>query len=196
MTNPLEFQLKQIRELTSQLKIEYTILGGLAVSVYGEPRLTLDIDVNIILDNGKINTFLKKAKKYGFSPIPSKIKKFIKTTGVIPMKFSKNKVVGKCDFIIAQNPLEYSGIKRARLKKLYSIKLKLITPEDLVIHKITSQRPRDIEDLTGILIRQKGKLDLHYINLWLKKISKVNKKPELLHLFKKLIAQKALSSFV
>jgi hypothetical protein len=103
------------------------------------------------------------------------------------MKFSKNKVLGRCDFIIAQNALEYSGIKRARLKKIYSTKIKLISPEDLVIHKITSNRPRDIEDAEGILNRQRGKLDLHYIIFWLKKISEANKKPELLHLFKKLI---------
>lgn len=188
--NPLEFQLKQLTKLMLNTKTDYAVLGGIAVSIYGEPRLTFDIDVNIIVDINKINDFLKKAKKYGFSPLPSKIEKFIENTGVIPMRFSKNKVMGKCDFIIAQNPLEYSAIKRARLKKLYSTKVRLITPEDLVIHKITSQRPRDIEDLTGILIRQKGKLDLHYINLWLKKISEVNKKPELLRLFKKLIAQR------
>lgn len=189
MINPLEFQLKQIKRLTSKLKIEYAVLGGVAVSIYSEPRLTFDIDVNIILEDEKIDGFLKKAKNYGFSPMPSKIKRFIKTTGVIPMKFSKNKVTGRCDFIIAQNPLEYSGIKRARTKNIYSTRIKLISPEDLIIHKITSQRPRDMEDVEGILLRQKGKLDLRYINFWLKKISKANRKPQILELFKDLMAE-------
>jgi len=186
--NPLEFQLKQIKKLTSKLKIEYAILGGVAVSVYGEPRLTFDIDVNLMLDTNRIDDFLKKARKYGFFPLPIKIKKFIKSTGVIPMRFSKNKVVGKCDFIIAQNALEYSGIKRARFKKIYSTKMKIISPEDLIIYKITSQRPRDIEDVSGILARQKKKLDFRYINSWLKKISEANKKPESLKLFKDIMA--------
>lgn len=185
--NSLEFQLKQLVKLMSDEKADYAILGGIAVSIYGEPRLTLDIDVSLTLDINKIDNFFKKAKKYGFSPIPLNIKKFIKATGIIPMKFSKNKVVGKCDFIIAQNALEYIGIKRALLKKIYSIKVKLISPEDLIIHKITSSRPRDIEDLQGILIRQRGKLDIRYINFWLKKIAKANRKPELLNLFKSLL---------
>ncbi|PIP20967.1 MAG: hypothetical protein COX40_01950 [Candidatus Omnitrophica bacterium CG23_combo_of_CG06-09_8_20_14_all_40_11] len=188
--NPLEFQLKQLIKLMLNTKTDYAVLGGIAVSIYGEPRLTFDIDVNIIVDINKINDFLKKAKKYGFLPLPSKIEKFIENTGVIPMRFSKDKVMGKCDFIIAQNPLEYSGIKRARFKKINSIKVKLISPEDLIIHKITSERPRDLEDLGGILVRQKNKLDMRYIIFWLKKISGANKKPQVLHLFRKLVAQR------
>lgn len=185
--NPLEFQFKQLVKLMKSARIDYAVLGGIAVSIYGEPRLTFDIDINIILDNDKIDDFLKKAKMYGFLPLPSHIKRFIKATGVIPMKFLKNKVTGKCDFIIAQNILECLCIKRAALKKIYSTKVKLITPEDLVIHKITSQRPRDLEDLQGILIRQRGKLDIRYITYWLKKIAEANQKPELLRLFKNLL---------
>ena len=132
--------------------------------------------------------FLKKARKYGFLPLPPNIKRFIKTTGVIPMKFSKNKITGKCDFIIAQNILEYLCIKRARLKKIYSAKLKLISPEDLLLHKIISERARDLEDAQGILMRQRGKLNINYINYWLKKIAAANKKPELLKLFKSLVS--------
>ncbi len=184
--NPLEFQLKQLARLLREEKIDYALLGGVAVSIYGEPRLTFDIDVNIMLGKDTISNFLKKARIYGFLPLPPNIKRFIKTTGVIPMKFSKNKITGKCDFIIAQNILEYLCIKRARLKKVYSAKIKLISPEDLLLHKIISERARDLEDAQGILMRQRGKLDMNYINYWLKKIAVANKKPELLKLFKSL----------
>ncbi len=187
--NPFESQLKQLVKLMKEIRVGYAVLGGVAVSFYGEPRLTFDLDINIILKNNTIDNFLKKAKKYGFMPIPTKIKKFIKTTGVIPMKFSKNRITGKCDFIIAENTLEYLCIKRARFKKIYSTKVKLVSPEDLLLHKISSQRPRDLEDLQGILIRQRGKLDTRYINYWLKKIADVNQKPELLKLFKSLLSK-------
>ncbi len=114
---PLEFQLKQLVKLMKDIKTDYAILGGVAVSIYGEPRLTFDIDVNLLLNNDKIDDFLRRSKKFGFSVLPSNIKQFIKTTGVIPMKFSKNKITGKCDFIIAQNILEYLCIERTHFKK-------------------------------------------------------------------------------
>lgn len=184
--NPIEFQFRQLIKLMKEAKVDYTVLGGVAVSIYGEPRMTFDIDVNLIMDNNKIDNFLIKAKKLGFSPLPSDIKRFVRRTGVIPMKFSKNKVTGRCDFIIAQNILEYLCIQRARLKKIYSLNVKLISPEDLLLHKITSLRPRDLEDARGILVRQRGKLDRKYITYWLKKIAEANRKPGLLKLLRSL----------
>jgi hypothetical protein len=185
--NPLKFQLQQLVKLMKDAKVNYAVLGGVAVSIYGEPRLTFDIDVSLLLDKDKMDVFLKKAKKFGFLPLPSNIKGFVKATGVIPMRFFKNKITGRCNFIIAQNALEYLCIKRGRFRKIYSVKVRLISPEDLVIHKITSQRPRDLEDVQGILIRQEGKLDIKYITHWLKKIAEINHKPELLKLFKNLL---------
>lgn len=184
--NPLDFQLRQLVKLFKATSVDYAVLGGIAVSIYGEPRLTSDIDINIMLDNDKINDFLKKASKFGFTPLPSNIKKFIKETGVIPMKFSKNRITGKCDFIIAQNILEHLCIRRARFIKIGFIKAKIITPEDLIIHKITSKRPKDLEDARGILFRQRGKLDTKYIAHWLKKIDEVVRHSELFKLFESL----------
>lgn len=185
--NSIELQLEYLSKLLKAVDVDYAIIGGIAVSVYGEPRLTFDIDVNIILNIGDIDFFLKSAKKYGFTPLSCDINNFVKTTAVIPMEFSKDNLFGRCDFIIAQNSLEFSAIKRARLKKIFSMKIKLITPEDLVLHKITSTRARDLEDLQGILIRQSGKLDMEYINSWLKKVAVANKQPKLLKIFKKLL---------
>jgi len=187
--NPLEFQLSQLVKLMNQTKLDYALMGGLAVSIYGEPRFTLDMDVNVILKQDSIDDFLKEAKRYGFYPIPKNIKRFVKKTLVIPMRFSKNDIYGRIDFIIAYNDLEYSGIKRASLKKVYSCKVRVIRPEDLIIHKITSSRPKDIDDIKGILIRQKGKLNIGYIKDWLKKIEKINPQAGLLKLFENLYAR-------
>jgi len=105
------------------------------------------------------------------------------------MHLRKRGTIGRLDIIIAENILEYTAIKRGRLRKINSIKARIISPEDLIIHKITSSRPRDLEDLRGILIRQKGKLDIRYIQEWLKKIDKVSKETALYKLFKRLLKE-------
>jgi predicted nucleotidyltransferase len=181
-----EKQLKALIQLFNETDIKYAIIGGLAVLFYGRPRFTADIDVNILIDRDKIDFFLAKAKKRGFKIIPKNSSSFIKETGVIPLFFRKGNIGERCDIIIAESAIEYAGINRARIKKIGSVKAKVVTAEDLVIHKITSNRPRDIEDLRGILLRQKGKLDVKYILSWLNKIDKVNRKSKLKKLFKKL----------
>lgn len=185
--NPLERQLQALVKCLTAQKIKYVILGGIAVSIYGEPRLTADIDVNIIFDKRKINEFLKRVKKYGFYPSLPNTRKIVNETGVIPMGFKRGKITGKIDIIIAENLLEYTAIKRGKKKKIGSLKAKFIRAEDLVIHKIASSRARDFEDLKGILIRQRGKLDTCYIRHWLKRIDKANKKSKTHKLFIKLL---------
>lgn len=184
--NSLELQLKALVKFLSEQRIKYIILGGIAVSIYGEPRLTADIDVNIILGKTRIREFLNKAKKYGFYPLFSDVKKIAEKTGVIPLKFIKGKAIGKCDIIIAENILEYTAIERGRIRRIDSIRARLVSAEDLIIHKVTSSRPRDIEDFKSILIRQRGKLNTKYIIGWLKKIDRANKKSRLCKLFKEI----------
>lgn len=187
MNIALEKEMAALARFFKAAKIKYAVLGGIAVLLYGEPRLTMDIDVNISIDKSKIDEFLKIGRKYGFYPIPKNIGSFVKKTGVIPMKFRKGKITGKCDVIIAENPIEFSALERAVTKKIGSVKIKVITPEDLIIHKITSSRPRDIEDLEGVIARQKGELDIKYIKLWLKKIAYANHKRGLIRLFESLV---------
>lgn len=187
--NTLELQLKTLVRFLSAQKIKYVILGGIAVSIYGEPRLTADIDVNIIFDKDKLDEFLVEAKKFNFYPLFPNTRKITEKTGVIPMKFVKGKITGKADIIIAENVLEYTAIKRGRIKKIGSIRARLVSPEDLIIHKITSSRPRDLEDLKGILVRQKGKLDIRYIRFWLKKIDRTDKRLQLCRLFNNLLKE-------
>ena len=185
--NLLEYQLRQAVKCMEAAGVDYALLGGIAVSIYSEPRMTRDIDINIALNMEDTAEFLKKARKYGFRPIPPNINKFVKETAVIPMKFSKRGTIGRFDFIIAQNPIEFAGIQRARFKKIYGVKLKIVTAEDLLLHKLLSDRPIDREDALGILLRQGKKLDMRYINTWLKKIAKSSSALHLLKEFKELV---------
>jgi len=43
-------------------------------------------------------------------------------------------------------------------------------PEDVIVHKIIAGRPRDIEDVRGILLRMPD-MDIVYIRQWLKEFS-------------------------
>lgn len=51
--NPLIQSLKEVCLFFDEIGIEYMLVGGLAVSIWSEPRATVDIDflVSIRLDN-------------------------------------------------------------------------------------------------------------------------------------------------
>ncbi len=183
----IKLPLQALVNFLDKEKIKYAVLGGIAVLVYGEPRFTADIDVDIMFDKYLVEEFFKKARQYQFKPATSKAKKIAKTTGVIPMNYVKGSTSAKFDFIIAENILEYTAIERGATVKIGGVRIKVVTPEDLIIHKITSSRARDNEDIKGILMHQGKKLDLAYIQNWLKKIDKVNAGQSLFKKFKTML---------
>ncbi len=187
--NSLALQLRALDKCLRSQRIQYAIIGGIAVSLYGEPRFTADIDVNVLLDKRKVGDFLKTSAGFGFYPLVEYIGKMAEETGVLALKFQKGETSGRLDVILAENLLEHAAIRRSVLKKIATTKVRVASPEDLVLHKIASSRPRDLEDLKGILARQKGNLDIRYIDRWLKRIDSVDKKSGLLRKFHQLILQ-------
>ena len=180
-------QLAQLAKLFDELQIDYAVLGGIAVSYYGEPRFTWDIDVNILLRTDQIEDFLETAKMRGFSPRTPNAREILKKTGVLPMTFVDGEEEGHCDLIVAQNALEIAGIRRASFRDIGNSRIKLIACEDLVLHKIASDRPRDREDLLGILRRQGKNMDRTYIHDWLRRLSEAGTQ-DFVALFKTLDA--------
>ena len=61
----LEDAYKKLISFLNKEKIDYIIIGGGAAGILGEPRLTGDIDVDIILEINKLDEFLNHAKKAG-----------------------------------------------------------------------------------------------------------------------------------
>jgi hypothetical protein len=53
-------------------------------------------------------------------------------------------------------------------------------PEDLVIQKAVASRPRDWQDVEGVLIEQHGHLDLAYLEGWLSQFAELLEQPDIL----------------
>jgi hypothetical protein len=68
-------------------RIPYIIIGGQAVLLYGEPRLTRDIDITLTID--RINEFLAIVKELSLKPLPEDIEAFVRQTMVLPAFFFK-----------------------------------------------------------------------------------------------------------
>ena len=57
------------------------------------------------------------------------------------------------DFILSFSPYEKTALGRARRIKVGQADVVFVLLEDLVIHKILAGRPRDLEDVRHVLIR-------------------------------------------
>ncbi|MCD6318556.1 nucleotidyl transferase AbiEii/AbiGii toxin family protein [Candidatus Aerophobetes bacterium] len=149
--------------------IPYMIIGGQAVLLYGEPRLTRDIDVTLGVDVDALSKILEISKGLNLKPIPSDIVKFVKQTMVLP---TKDRATGvRVDFIFSFTPYERQAIKRARKVPIKRAVVKFASVEDVIIHKVFAGRARDLDDVRSILLKNPS-VNLSYIEKWLTEFDK------------------------
>ncbi len=144
--------------------IPYMIIGGQAVLLYGEPRLTRDIDVTLGVDVDSLPEIIKITEGLNLKPLPSKIQNFVKETMVFPVKDDSTGI--RIDFIFSFTSYEKKAIKRAKEIPIKKTIVKFASPEDVIIHKIFAGRARDLDDVKSILLKNPS-VDLPYIRKWL-----------------------------
>ncbi|WP_297445028.1 nucleotidyl transferase AbiEii/AbiGii toxin family protein [Desulfurobacterium sp.] len=152
--------------------IPYMIIGGQAVLLYGEPRLTRDIDITLGVDIEKLPEIISLTKECRLKILTENPKDFVQKTWVLP---TFNKESGfRVDFIFSWSPYEKEALSRVRIVNIENYPVKFASPEDVIIHKMLAGRPRDFEDIKSILRKQKVNKKL--ITYWLKIFSQGLKK--------------------
>jgi hypothetical protein len=73
----------------------------------------------------------------------------------------------RVDFIFSFTPYETQAIQRAKKGNILGQDVSFAAVEDLIIHKIFAGRPRDIEDVRVVLLKNRD-MDIQYIEAWLK----------------------------
>lgn len=166
----LEKLIIKIAKILDKYEIPYMIIGGQAVLIYGEPRLTKDIDITIGLDIDLYDILLKAINEINLMPSINNIKDFIKDTYVLPTYDRESDF--RVDFIFSFSDYEKEALKRVKKIKIGKKYVNFSSLEDLIIHKIISGRPRDLEDIKNVLIKNRD-FNKNYVKQWLKEFEKI-----------------------
>lgn len=84
------------------------------------------------------------------------------------------------------NPFENELILRAREVTIGVLKIRIASPEDLIITKAVAHRPRDIADIEAILNLEPG-VDVARIRFWVSQFAEALEMPELSDDLEKLL---------
>jgi hypothetical protein len=165
-------------------KVPHTIIGGVAISIVAQPRTTQDIDVVIWLDESRWKGLLTSGEAYGFMPRLSDALEFAFRSRVLLLRHQASGI--SIDISCGALDFEREMIARSATLEIGELKIKVPTPEDLIITKIVAHRPKDLADIEAILsIRQN--LDLAHIKHWTSKFAEALGTPELLENLERLL---------
>ena len=157
--------------------LDYAIMGGSAVRVYGIPRATYDVDFTTALHRDSLPELYRRAQELGYTVPDVYLQGWIDQVGGMPLIKIRLLLDGReidVDIFLAESPYQVSLLDRRRWAKLNGIDAWLVSPEDLVLLKLLANRPRDVADVGDVFFMQ-GQLDVGYMREWAPKIGVANR---------------------
>lgn len=176
--------MQSVIDFLNERKIPYMLIGGLAISIWGEMRVTHDVDFKVSVDMPLVD--FRKLVLERFPARPTNIPVHKLSPHVIHIWASPDVAA---DILVGIFDYEREAIKRAVNAEVLGVSTRVCTAEDFIIHKAIANRDKDWMDVASILIRQRGKLDLKYIRKWLTEFAEGLENPELIQRFEKLYAE-------
>jgi len=156
--------LAELAHGLARLSISYAVMGGQAVLLHGEPRMTRDIDLTLGVDTTRLPDLLRLAEESGWRVLVANPEEFVTRHLVLPCEDAGSGV--RLDLIFGLSPFERGAIARAQAVEIEGAPVRFVTVEDLLIMKLVAGRPRDLEDARGLVRKHPG-FERAYVLGWL-----------------------------
>lgn len=167
----------ELQSIWQQEGIRFCFIGGLAVHHWGEVRMTQDVDATVVTGFGNERSMIDRLLQ-NLVPRISGAKEFAKLNRVLLGQSPSGVPV---DVSLSGLPYEQELVERSKLREYTpDISLRICEASDLVILKAFADRPRDWQDIRGILIRSAIHLDWHLIESELSTLAALKEEPEIL----------------
>ena len=155
-------------EVLEQLEIPYMVVGGFAAIFYGEPRLTIDMDIVVDMKWNHIGPFVAAF------PIPDY---YVSEEGIrdslqrrYPFNVIQPTTGAKVDLVpLPRDPFTRAAFQRRQRMEYDEAghSATFITAEDIIVAKLIAYRETEsdkhLRDARGVLMMQWGALDLEAI---------------------------------
>jgi hypothetical protein len=180
--------LRDLAPALAALNLRWYVFGAVAVAVHGRPRTTLDVDVTVEVDDRRRAALVDALLAVGFElRITRDVDDFVARTRVIPLVHRATRT--PLDVVLSGPGLEELFLERAVEVDLGVTRVPFISAEDLVIAKVMAGRPKDLEDLRGLLADRRGDLDLAHVRRLLHVVEEALGQSDLTPTLEGLLAQ-------
>jgi hypothetical protein len=190
----METLVRSIRDIQRHLQdadIPSIVIGGVAVALWGEPRVTRDVDLKILLGREEAERLLTILFP-NYSPLLSDPLRALREQAMLFVQDARGT---RLDLLLADTPYDVQAIRRARVAEVEpGATILVCSPEDLVIYKLISTRLRDHEDAGTVIRRQGDALDDGYVLNWLRQFEQALDDSTLVVTYKRLRAGRPAAS--
>jgi hypothetical protein len=163
------------------------VIGGIASSMLGRPRMTQDVDALALLREDEWERALAVANNFGIVPRVADALEFARRSRMLLLRHSGSQI--DIDLSLGGLPFEHEALARSRIYEVGGVRLRLPTVEDLLVMKGFAHRPKDMEDIAGLLDANPH-VQLEFVRRWLHEFATATTRPDLLEDFEKVVARR------
>ncbi|MCO5314762.1 MAG: hypothetical protein M9938_01140 [Solirubrobacterales bacterium] len=161
MTEPtLAEKVTLIHRTFETAEIPHAIGGALALAYYGEPRVTIDVDVNLFVPVERADEVLAVLGGIGVDATADR--KAIARDEQVRLWWGRNPV----DLFFAYDPFHDAMRKAARTVPFGEGTIQVLAPEHLLVCKVLFDRVKDWIDIEQVLVGE-AVIDSDEIETWL-----------------------------
>jgi hypothetical protein len=162
------------------------VIGGVAASVLGKPRLTQDVDALAILPEGEWANAVSTAARHGILPRIENPLDFARRSRVLLMSHVESGI--DIDVTFGGLLFEQAAIDNSKIHDIGGLRVRLPRVEDLLIMKAVARRPKDLQDIEGLLAAH-PEADVATVRQWVSEFATAMSSSDMLDDFDKLVAR-------
>lgn len=169
------------------IHVQAVVVGGIAVSFLGRPRFTQDIDALAIVSETEWESAVAAAARHGIVPRIDDPVSFARRSRVLLLRHKETAI--DIDLILGGLAFEQNAVDHGQTYSVGGVDVRLPRVEDLLIMKAVAHRPRDLQDIEGLLENHPD-VDVQAARRWVSEFASATAMSDLLEDFDKLVSRR------
>jgi predicted nucleotidyltransferase len=145
-------------KMLAEAKVEFVLVGGLAVALHGYQRVTMDVDVVLAMDEQNLRRFLTTAKSSGLRPTipvtieslaqPDLMDQWYREKGMLAFSLRGSETMATVLDILVKPVIPFSDLQReATMIEVGAVSIPVASIEHLIAMKTGTGRSKDLIDI-------------------------------------------------
>jgi hypothetical protein len=151
----------ELLQSLTDARVDYVLVGGLAVQLHGYMRSTFDIDLVLAMNNDNLARFIDVAKRHGLTPgIPvpieslrdaAQIERWHREKGMLAFSLREPQAGGGVVDVIVRPEVSFERLMaNAVAGDLFGRHVPIASIDDLLVMKRVANRPKDRLDIEAL----------------------------------------------
>ena len=148
-------------------RVSYALIGAWALTVWGRPRATTDVDFLVVVNEEDLRRLAGRMSRAGMV-MDETWRKWNPMLRAIQVRLRFHGVT--VDVLRPRDAHDLQALKRRVKKRMEGRYYWVVAPEDLILQKLKVGRPRDFEDALSVLERSARLLNHAYLRRWARRL--------------------------